>query len=236
MLPRANPVFHREEGICAMTLLPAIVILGAIASAARAAGSPLIWSTEVAQPLFLWRCVFAAAPGAAEKPAFRSSDPDGDADRPRPGLASPLQSGGAWLAAGVSPHLRVAQHGPDASPALPGHADARVMASRIDGRWFCGDAGHRCVAAFWPGLRPGRPRKRRLTLALIAVPVARFLVIGLPVAFALGLAAIPVFVATGTMPPTGCGAEDGRRDPKRPAAGGAVLHPGGNLMKVAGIN
>jgi tripartite ATP-independent transporter DctM subunit len=39
-------------------------------------------------------------------------------------------------------------------------------------------------------------------LILIAVLFAVFLVIGLPVAFALMLSAIPVFVLTGTMPPT----------------------------------
>jgi tripartite ATP-independent transporter DctM subunit len=39
-------------------------------------------------------------------------------------------------------------------------------------------------------------------LVLIAVLFALFLVIGLPVAFALMLSAIPVFVLTGTMPPT----------------------------------
>ncbi|MEX0955762.1 MAG: TRAP transporter large permease [Rhizobiaceae bacterium] len=39
-------------------------------------------------------------------------------------------------------------------------------------------------------------------LMLIAVLFAVFMVIGLPVAFALALSAIPVFVLTGTMPPT----------------------------------
>ncbi|MBO6719491.1 MAG: TRAP transporter large permease [Rhizobiaceae bacterium] len=39
-------------------------------------------------------------------------------------------------------------------------------------------------------------------LVLIAILFAVFLVLGLPVAFALMLAAIPVFVLTGTMPPT----------------------------------
>ncbi|GAB4511439.1 MAG: TRAP transporter large permease [Roseibium sp.] len=39
-------------------------------------------------------------------------------------------------------------------------------------------------------------------LLLIAALFALFLIIGMPVAFALALAAIPVFVATGTMPPT----------------------------------
>ncbi len=39
-------------------------------------------------------------------------------------------------------------------------------------------------------------------LTLIALLFILFLVLGLPVAFALALAAIPVFIATGTMPPT----------------------------------
>jgi len=39
-------------------------------------------------------------------------------------------------------------------------------------------------------------------LILIAILFAVFLIVGLPVAFALALAAIPVFVLTGTMPPT----------------------------------
>ena len=39
-------------------------------------------------------------------------------------------------------------------------------------------------------------------LLLIAVLFAFFLIVGLPVAFALMLSAIPVFVLTGTMPTT----------------------------------
>lgn len=39
-------------------------------------------------------------------------------------------------------------------------------------------------------------------LIAIALLFALFLVVGMPVAFALALAAIPVFIATGTMPPT----------------------------------
>ncbi len=39
-------------------------------------------------------------------------------------------------------------------------------------------------------------------LLLIAVLFALFLIVGMPVAFALALAAFPVFLATGTMPPT----------------------------------
>ena len=39
-------------------------------------------------------------------------------------------------------------------------------------------------------------------LILIAILFVLFLVIGLPVAFALALAALPVFIVTGTMPPT----------------------------------
>lgn len=41
-----------------------------------------------------------------------------------------------------------------------------------------------------------------MTLLLIGALFAFFLIVGMPVAFALALAAIPVFVLTGTMPPT----------------------------------
>ncbi|MBL4840446.1 MAG: TRAP transporter large permease subunit, partial [Thalassospira sp.] len=39
-------------------------------------------------------------------------------------------------------------------------------------------------------------------LILIAVLFTVFLVIGMPVAFALALASVPVFILTGAMPPT----------------------------------
>lgn len=48
------------ETICAILLLTAIVILVALASVARAMGSPIIWSVEVAQLLFVWLCMLSA--------------------------------------------------------------------------------------------------------------------------------------------------------------------------------
>lgn len=44
----------------AVALLAAIVVLVALAALARASGSPIIWSVEVAQLLFAWLCVLAA--------------------------------------------------------------------------------------------------------------------------------------------------------------------------------
>lgn len=52
-------MLRRVEFVCAGTLLVAVVVLVGIASAARAFGSPIIWSIEVAQLLFLWLCIFA---------------------------------------------------------------------------------------------------------------------------------------------------------------------------------
>lgn len=52
-------MLRRIEFACATVLLVAVVILVGVASVARAAGSPLIWSIEVAQLLFLWLCIFA---------------------------------------------------------------------------------------------------------------------------------------------------------------------------------
>ena len=48
------------ETICAILLLTAIVILVALASVTRAMGSPIIWSVEVAQLLFVWLCMPSA--------------------------------------------------------------------------------------------------------------------------------------------------------------------------------
>lgn len=41
-------------------LLVAVVVLVAIASVARAVGSPIIWSVEMAQLIFAWLCMLAA--------------------------------------------------------------------------------------------------------------------------------------------------------------------------------
>lgn len=52
-------MLRRFEFACAAFLLAAVVILVGVASVARVAGSPIIWSVEVAQLLFLWLCVLA---------------------------------------------------------------------------------------------------------------------------------------------------------------------------------
>ncbi|UUX51097.1 TRAP transporter small permease [Nisaea acidiphila] len=52
-------MLKRFEFGCAALLLAAVVLLVGIASVARALGSPIIWSIEIAQLLFLWLCIFA---------------------------------------------------------------------------------------------------------------------------------------------------------------------------------
>ena len=52
-------MLRRVEFACAALLLAAVVILVGVASVARAIGSPIIWSVEIAQLLFLWLCVFS---------------------------------------------------------------------------------------------------------------------------------------------------------------------------------
>ena len=52
-------MLRRIEFACAAILLIAVVILVGVASVARALGSPIIWSIEVAQLLFLWLCIIS---------------------------------------------------------------------------------------------------------------------------------------------------------------------------------
>lgn len=52
-------MLKRVEFACATLLLAAVVILVGVASIARAMGSPIIWSIEIAQLLFIWLCIFA---------------------------------------------------------------------------------------------------------------------------------------------------------------------------------
>lgn len=52
--------FRQFEAYCALLTLSAIVVLVAAASLARAIGSPLIWSIEIAQLLFVWLCMISA--------------------------------------------------------------------------------------------------------------------------------------------------------------------------------
>lgn len=60
MSRQAGKIFRRIETICAILLLTAIVALVAIASVARAVGSPIIWSVEIAQLCFVWLCMLSA--------------------------------------------------------------------------------------------------------------------------------------------------------------------------------
>lgn len=53
-------MYQRVEFVCAALLLVAIVILVAVASVTRYLGSPIIWSVEIAQLLFVWLCMLAA--------------------------------------------------------------------------------------------------------------------------------------------------------------------------------
>ncbi len=52
-------MLRRIEFACAASLLVAVVILVGVASVARAMGSPIIWSIEIAQLLFLWLCIIS---------------------------------------------------------------------------------------------------------------------------------------------------------------------------------
>ena len=53
-------MYQRLEFACAAFLLVGIVILVGIASITRYLGSPIIWSVEIAQLLFVWLCMLAA--------------------------------------------------------------------------------------------------------------------------------------------------------------------------------
>jgi TRAP-type C4-dicarboxylate transport system permease small subunit len=52
-------MLRRIEFACAAILLVAVVLLVGVASVARVVGSPIIWSIEIAQLLFLWLCIIA---------------------------------------------------------------------------------------------------------------------------------------------------------------------------------
>lgn len=53
-------MYQRIEFVCASLLLLAIVALVGIAAVTRAMGSPIIWSVEIAQLLFVWLIMLAA--------------------------------------------------------------------------------------------------------------------------------------------------------------------------------
>lgn len=60
MFREAGEIFRKIETGSAILLLGAIVTLVAIASVARAVGSPIIWSVEIAQLCFVWLCMLCA--------------------------------------------------------------------------------------------------------------------------------------------------------------------------------
>lgn len=70
MFPVKGSIGQRAEAFCAMLLLTAIVVLVAAASVARAVGSPIIWSVEIAQLLFVWLCILAADLALQERRHF----------------------------------------------------------------------------------------------------------------------------------------------------------------------
>ena len=72
-------------------------------------------------------------------------------------------------------------------------------------------------------------------LLLIAGLFALFLFLGQPVAFALALAAIPVFVLTGTMPPTVAIQKMVTATQSFPLLAVPFFILAGNLMNVTGI-
>ena len=53
-------MYQRFEFAFACILLAGIVVLVGVAAVTRAAGSPIIWSVEIAQLLFVWLCMLAA--------------------------------------------------------------------------------------------------------------------------------------------------------------------------------
>ncbi len=59
MTRQIGETLRRIEIGCAILLLSAIVGLVAVASIARAMGSPIIWSVEIAQLCFVWLCMLA---------------------------------------------------------------------------------------------------------------------------------------------------------------------------------
>lgn len=57
---RLARVLGRLETVAAVLLLVAVVGLVAVAAIARAIGSPIIWSVEIAQLCFVWLCMLSA--------------------------------------------------------------------------------------------------------------------------------------------------------------------------------
>lgn len=70
LVVRRPSLYRRIEYACAALLLSLIVLLVGLASLTRAMGSPIIWSIEVAQLLFIWLCMLAADLALQERRHF----------------------------------------------------------------------------------------------------------------------------------------------------------------------
>lgn len=63
-------MLRRVEFACACLLLCAVVVLVGLAAITRYGGSPIIWSIEIAQLMFLWLCVLAIDLGLQDERHF----------------------------------------------------------------------------------------------------------------------------------------------------------------------
>lgn len=63
-------MLRRVEFACACLLLGAVVVLVGLAAITRYGGSPIIWSVEIAQLMFLWLCVLAIDLGLQDERHF----------------------------------------------------------------------------------------------------------------------------------------------------------------------
>ena len=63
-------MLRRVEFACAALLLGAVVVLVGLAAITRAMGTPIIWSIEIAQLMFLWLCVLAIDLGLQDERHF----------------------------------------------------------------------------------------------------------------------------------------------------------------------
>ena len=63
-------MLRRAEFALASLLLCAVVVLVGLAAITRAIGTPIIWSVEIAQLMFLWLCILAIDLGLQDERHF----------------------------------------------------------------------------------------------------------------------------------------------------------------------
>lgn len=63
-------MLRRVEFACASLLLCVVVVLVGLAAITRAMGTPIIWSVEIAQLIFLWLCILAIDLGLQDERHF----------------------------------------------------------------------------------------------------------------------------------------------------------------------